>query len=91
MYVTRHSSLCNCLTSTKFGSKAASVCLQGLWQEVYDQQQHQQAQEACMWPASPKEELLQLFHVGQGGGQEKGASGQFQERGRHPLPSQFKI
>ena len=42
------------------------VCLQGLWQEVKDLQQHQQTREAFVWQASSLEEILQLLHVGQG-------------------------
>ena len=44
----------------------------GLWQEVKDQQQHQQTQEALWLQASSEKELLQLFHVGQGGRRGKG-------------------
>ena len=45
--------------------KWPNVCLQALWKKVQDQQQHQQTQEAFWLQASPQEELLQLFHVGQ--------------------------
>ena len=52
----------------------------------------------CVLQASLQEELLPLLHVGQGqcecvrgGGEEDDGSGQLQEEGRHPLPSQMEI
>ena len=60
-----------------------------------------------MWQASPQEEFLPLPHGGQGQllhcgdhpqservrgeGEEEDGSGQLQEEGRHPLPSQMEI
>ena len=48
MSVTKPSSLCKCLASKKFGSTVPvpCFCLQGLWQEVQPQQQHQQTLKA---------------------------------------------
>ena len=65
------------------------VFLQGLWQEVQDQQQHQQTKKAFWFQASPQE-LLQILHVGQGGGEEKDGFIQLQEKGKHPLSSQLE-
>ena len=50
------------------GAQQPCVSVQGLWQEVLNQRQHQQKHEGCVWQASYQEKLLQILYVGQGGG-----------------------
>ena len=65
--VTKLSSLCKCLASTKFGRTVAMCLSERVVARSSRPTKHQQMQEACVWQASPQEELLQLLHVGQGG------------------------
>ena len=52
--------------------------MQGLWQEVPDQQQQEQAQENYVWQALQQEELFQLLKVG------LGPQGEDHHQGDHP-------
>ena len=80
------------------------VCLQALWEEVQDQQQHQETQEACVC-GEPRHRnncynlsmLVKDHHLGDhpfdhewGGGEEEDGSVQFKEEGRHPLPPEME-